>query len=70
MASYSYTAINRNGQKSSGMMDAPRQAEVVSRLAREGLFVTKVLTAEEAKGQLGGKRKKSLLDILFPGVFR
>ncbi|MBN2713669.1 MAG: type II secretion system F family protein [Planctomycetes bacterium] len=69
MPLYAYTAMNESGQIVTGDMEAKVSSEVVSRLRRDGMFAQKV---ELSSGVLGGgaakSRRKSIGDILFPGV--
>lgn len=59
MPAYTYRARNRNGQVSSGRIEAPGIREAVLRLREEGLFVTAITEEKEEAGV--PKKSPSLL---------
>lgn len=67
MAQYSYTAMNSAGKEVKGTMSANKEAEVSSALKSNGYFPIEIkeiaAKKDKAKSIVGGKKKKSILDI-------
>ncbi len=70
MPIFTYSAINKSGRQTIGTLEAAGAAEVAARLLRDGLYVQSVdlATGATRAGAARANRRRSLGDILFPGV--